>query len=512
MNAGRNDDAAPRRIEAASFEVAVEPPAMGATDHRWRNRLLAVIAAVLAAVVLLVVLVLPRWVGAPDARPAPVTVSSATPPAAEVEPETEVASAPPAAQDAVAQRKDTQAQLRETLEKVQVLESLAAEHWAKRDLHAIRTRIAEGEAAYREQRYVTAQNIYLETSQRVERLMAKVPDIVSGLLDAGRQALTDGDSSAARTAFERVLEMQPDNADATAGLARAATLDRVLALIGEAEGYLQLGERNKAAAAWREALALDAEAPGAAAALARIERDDRADAFRAAMSEGFGALGEQRFGAARTAFSRAQKLDPSRAEAAAALQQLANAETSFHVERALDKAGKAEREESWDTALAAYDEALKHDARLSPAVAGKRRAEQRQRLDAQLVAYLARPERLGSEAVHDEARQVLAQARALNASGARITGQVDALARALELARTPLEITLSSDGATAVTVYRVGELGRFEQRALTLLPGAYTAVGKRDGYRDVRVEFSVAHGRPATAVDVRCVDKLAFGN
>ena len=69
-----------------------------------------------------------------------------------------------------------------------------------------------------------------------------------------------------------------------------------------------------------------------------------------------------------------------------------------------------------------------------------------------------------------------------------------------------------SDNATQVTVYRIGELGTFDERSLELLPGKYTAVGKRAGYRDVRVEFSLAHAAQTAPVVVQCKEKFAFGN
>ena len=95
--------------------------------------------------------------------------------------------------------------------------------------------------------------------------------------------------------------------------------------------------------------------------------------------------------------------------------------------------------------------------------------------------------------------------------GVRLAGQIDELANAIVLARTPVTVSLLSDNVTFVTVYRVGDLGRFDMRELSVLPGKYTAVGKRDGYRDVRVEFTVAPARADTIVTIRCDQEFAFG-
>ena len=70
-----------------------------------------------------------------------------------------------------------------------------------------------------------------------------------------------------------------------------------------------------------------------------------------------------------------------------------------------------------------------------------------------------------------------------------------------------MAVRLTSDGATEVTLYRVGDQGRFTDRQLQLLPGRYIAVGARRGYRDVRVEFEVTPGQPVT-VAIRAEDAL----
>ena len=51
--------------------------------------------------------------------------------------------------------------------------------------------------------------------------------------------------------------------------------------------------------------------------------------------------------------------------------------------------------------------------------------------------------------------------------------------------RTPIPVTLVSDGMTDVTVFRVGGLGSFAEHRLELLPGDYVVAGTREGYRDV---------------------------
>ena len=66
----------------------------------------------------------------------------------------------------------------------------------------------------------------------------------------------------------------------------------------------------------------------------------------------------------------------------------------------------------------------------------------------------------------------------------------------------------TSGGVTQVVIYRVGQYGTFAERDVELLPGRYTVVGTRNGFRDVRREVVLPPGIPASAVVVRCEEPI----
>jgi hypothetical protein len=89
-----------------------------------------------------------------------------------------------------------------------------------------------------------------------------------------------------------------------------------------------------------------------------------------------------------------------------------------------------------------------------------------------------------------------------------LAGQVAELDALISAAETPVRIALTSDNATEVTVYRVGSLGVFERKDLELLPGRYTVVGSRAGFRDVRREITLLPGSPPATVVIRCEEPI----
>ena len=76
------------------------------------------------------------------------------------------------------------------------------------------------------------------------------------------------------------------------------------------------------------------------------------------------------------------------------------------------------------------------------------------------------------------------------------------------MAQTPVMVTIESDNLTDIAVYKVGKLGRFSQRELTLRPGTYTVVGARDGYQDVRQKITVKAGQQVLRITVKCRVKI----
>jgi len=174
----------------------------------------------------------------------------------------------------------------------------------------------------------------------------------------------------------------------------------------------------------------------------------------------------------------------------------------------LEAAQRAEQSERWAAALAGYREAQAIDRNLLAAREGVERTEPRAMLDAELGAVIERPERLFTLEVRGAARATLQQARAVPAPGPVLSGQIATVERLVAAAETPLRVALASDNVTEVTINRIGRLGAFESKDVELLPGRYTLVGVRAGYRDVRRELTLVPGREAPTVVIRCEEPI----
>ena len=116
------------------------------------------------------------------------------------------------------------------------------------------------------------------------------------------------------------------------------------------------------------------------------------------------------------------------------------------------------------------------------------------------------PTKLSEDKRLAEADAILAEAGELNSAGPLWDEQLAITQALLQSYRKPVSVTLTSDNATQVTVYKVGRLGAFDSHELQLRPGAYTIVGSREGCQDVRKEVIV---KPSMGpIEISCEVKL----
>jgi len=159
--------------------------------------------------------------------------------------------------------------------------------------------------------------------------------------------------------------------------------------------------------------------------------------------------------------------------------------------------------------LLRYDTLLARDPTLAFARAGRTRVVPRAELARRLEALLANPARLSAPEVRREAGRLLADAGNIRADAPVLRGQADKLRTALQLYDQPVLAVIQSDGATLVSVQRIGNFGAFTRRELQLKPGRYVAVGSRAGFRDVRREFTITPGTGGMVIEVRCTEAIS---
>ncbi|MEO6186110.1 MAG: protein kinase [Steroidobacteraceae bacterium] len=327
-------------------------------------------------------------------------------------------------------------------------------------------------------------------------------------LQAGETALSAGQPAVAQAAFLRAQTIDAGNQDAQRGLTRAAALEKLLTTFAAATRTEARGDLAAAQAQYRDVLQQRADFQPAQAALARVLARQRANEFETLLTTGAEALGQGQLPAAESAYTRAAALNPGDPRAVDGQARVAEIRTSQRNAQDLATGVALEREERWDEAVAHYQAVLARDAKLFFAQDGQARATRRVQLDRELQDYLDRPQRLSAAAVRIAAERALARSDATTPHTPRLGRQVMQLKSLLAALATQVRVAITSDNSTEVSMTQLGRLGVFHLREVELPPGRYTVIGRRDGFRDVRLELDITSGQQATALAVQCTERI----
>jgi tetratricopeptide (TPR) repeat protein len=327
-------------------------------------------------------------------------------------------------------------------------------------------------------------------------------------LRAGQAGLVAMRPEQARAAFRHALAVQPDHPQARAGLSASEQLASRLGALAEGTRLEARGELAAAADRFRQLLVDGGGFAPARSALARVEQRLRQQKLDDLLSAGATGLRHGQIAVAQSAYRQAAEIDADDARVLDGQQRVAEVQGNQRNADDLAAGAGLEDAEKWDDALVLYREMLARDASLGFAQDGLARAERRAAIDHELRDYLARPARLTAPSVQQAARRALARGESSAADAPRLQQQLQQLRTQLDQLAVEVRVAITSDNRTRVSLAPIGDLGNFSSRELQLPPGHYTAVGRRDGFRDVRYEFEIAPGQGAAALSVQCTERI----
>ena len=285
---------------------------------------------------------------------------------------------------------------------------------------------------------------------------------------------------------------------------RAQSLPTVIEAMELGDQLLALGRLDRAEQAFTEAVTADPEHRKAAAALASSQQQITEQRFRGFMSDGFRALDKNNFKTATQAFEQAGTVYQDNPAVAQALAQVETRRSQLWVSDRILEATELEAEEKWQQAVEVYKQLLATDGTLTDVRVKQIPVTVRADLDQRIKKALGDPLALSAISQFRRGQKVLQDATGIRNPGPVLQQQISMLRKALKASQTPIQVVLTSDSNTDVTLFRVAKLGAFDKTAVSLKPGRYIVAGTRMGFRDVRVEFTVTDQGLDQPINVSC--------
>jgi tetratricopeptide (TPR) repeat protein len=371
-----------------------------------------------------------------------------------------------------------------------------------------KTRAAESTGARDAGNAKMAQERLVAAMKLLDNVESRAPEALSEQVATGEKALGSGQQEVAGQAFDLARRIDPSDRRAAEGQRRVQGLNGVLPLLADAKNAEASRDYARAAQDYSQALSIDPNNATAKAGQARANTAFGDDNYAKAVGAGFAALGAGRLDEAKDLFVKARALKPNGAEAADGLRRVQASLSSRGFASVRQHAADLESQERWNDAEQIYEDVLRQDSSLAFAQEGKARAASRADLDVRLQQLIDRPDRLSAPGVREDARALVETAEAQSPSGPVLQAQIARLQSLLPTFDKPVKLSLVSDNSTQVAIWSVGSFGTFARRDIELRPGKYTVVGTRIGFRDVRREITVAPGQDSQTIKVTCSEPI----
>jgi tetratricopeptide (TPR) repeat protein len=403
--------------------------------------------------------------------------------------------------------------LKKTLKMLADLESQGVKTWGSYKMvtsyEDVLDSITKANSHLDSERFDEAIKWYNRSIEQLEQLSAGREKRLQQSLTEGQKAVSRFDSNSALRHFTIALAVEPDNEEAKKGISRTNLMGQVIELIKKAGEAESSGKLDLAGEIYRNAFSLDSGYQTVNENLRRInglilERD-----FKDAMSAAMAALIKKDFSKARIELNRAGKLRPNDPGVKDLEQQIDKISLATEVQNLKKKAAGYEIKEKWQEALGTYTKILKADANAAFAQKGRAKALEMIDLYSQIENYISNPNDLQPLKNIGHARNLYTVAVSMTDAGPELKGMAEKLNKLIDSYSRTAPVLFQSDNMTEVTIYKVGQFDKFNEKMLDLRPGQYKALGTRSGYRDVIVQFTVPpDSKDITTVLVSCEEKI----
>ena len=406
-------------------------------------------------------------------------------------------------------RQDAQTLLAEIIQRRdRLLNTRGVEQWGEFEFKQAQKAVERGDKDYGFGDYGDAVSSYQSALDGLTELESQAESLLEQSITQASEAIENSVLSTVLSAMTLATAIAPENPKVMHLSQRAQSLPTLIDAMERGNQLIALDRLEQAQQAFTEAVTADPEHKIAAAALASSQQKITEQRFRGYMSDGFRALDENSFQRATQAFKQAGTVYQAHSAVAQALAQVETRRSQLWVRSRIAQATELEAQEKWQQAAEVYKQLLATDGTLTDIRIKQIPVEVRADLDKRIKKALSDPLALSAISQFRRGQKVLLDATGIRNKGPVLKQQIAELQKVLKASQTPIEVVLTSDSNTDVTLFRVAKLGAFDKTAVSLKPGRYIVAGTRMGFRDVRVEFTVTDQGFDQPISISCNEAI----
>ncbi|MEO0510360.1 MAG: hypothetical protein AAF065_10930 [Verrucomicrobiota bacterium] len=332
---------------------------------------------------------------------------------------------------------------------------------------------------------------------------------IANLLEAAQISLEKYELKSARQAYEAVLDIDTANADATEGLTMISALEGIAEQVKAIRALEDAGQLEEALAALESLSAEQPNNPFIRNQRASIEARILENEFKALVDSSVQAETAGDLEKAITELEAALKLksDPTQQARLAKLEEQYKA---ARLEMLLADGFQALKDGRYEAARNLYKEAVALNPESKEARTGLEKASSLYLANIRYSQNIKGAERYIKEGRYPLAAKLFNEAmtsRPATIVAAQLQKESQ-IRSTLEAQSKEVPVEITSDGRTYVSIIGVLPPKRLKSSDLTLFPDVYKVRGTRKGYSDVEFDLKVDATLGRQAINVQCTQKI----
>lgn len=333
-----------------------------------------------------------------------------------------------------------------------------------------------------------------ETQREVKNTLDGMHERFQLNMRLAAESYEEGVPERATVHIEEAMALRPTDSAAQELAAAIAKLPELLAARASVEEAKKAGNLTAERDALRRLLELDPDDADASKRAGMIETRLREQTFGRAIGASARALEARDLPAAKNELEKAAKIHPAHDQVIDLRERISRLDLEITRDSHIEAAEKAVTGDEWAGARDAYKAALSTDPDHINAAKGLDIADRILTAQTKVDEFLARPNRLGTPSIGAAAEALIGEAEAIAVLSPRLAAGLESLRDAIETMRTPVQVRVLSDNQTDIGIRGMGTIGRTEEHIIELRPNTYVFRGRREGYRDKLVEVVISGG------------------
>ena len=369
----------------------------------------------------------------------------------------------------------------------------------------------DGDKFYFEEFYFKSRDSYKRASELIigfnDRNRLKVLEII----DRSQLAFDLVKLDEAKTLVEEGLGIDPANNKLTNLNNRIDNYQKVTDLISSARDYSLSNKYSLAIQTINEALQIDPERDDAKQSKIKIINESKVYYFDQNLKNAYNALASNEFTKSLTLYNDAKSILPSNPELPILKREIDTKKKNYDIVLYTNSGDRNYASENWESALDAYDKALKLDPTNSNLQRKFNRTSIVKKTYDDLNKYLRNVDRLSSPNIRRNFETVIGDANNLDLKDEKkLIGLISQANETFKKYGEMVVLNLISNGETYLDIQKTRQYQPFSEENIKLYPGKYTLIAKKRGMQSSRKEINLDPGTEFLSITAICTNKCSI--